>query len=98
MVTMTMGQIAFNETRNAWERDSKAVRRCTLRVIAEDEVHAESPFNHLPTSIREALIKDWERQHLEKKVRRRAHTCGNGLPEPCERCLEFKKVVEDRHP
>lgn len=68
MMTMTMGEIAFYETRMKWEKNTIPERRANLRVIAEDEVHAESHFHSLPASIRDSLIQDWQRQHLERRI------------------------------
>lgn len=70
MEKMTMGEIAFLETAKDWDDAIISARRCMCRLIAQDEVWAESLFRQLPTAVRDALIKDWERNNLEGEIRR----------------------------
>lgn len=91
-----MGEIAFHEAANLWNRQSIASRRFTLRLLAQNEVLAETLFDRLPTSTRDALITDWEKNNLDKHLKTRVHTCQRGVNEPCQRCVEFKEYMDRR--
>jgi hypothetical protein len=65
---LTKNQVAFFSARSDWNRIGQGSRRAILRWIGKDkdkeQLMAESPFDQLPTEIREALIVDWQEQNM----------------------------------
>lgn len=68
MAELTMGEIAFHETKKNWEWLHRAARKYLLRELKLAEVWAESDFIHLPVEVRSSLIEAWETQHLDRRV------------------------------
>lgn len=58
MENKTVGELAFEEAREFWNRETKTLRRFVLRELKQEEVYAECNFEQLPAAQRDALIDD----------------------------------------